>query len=156
MEKIHIRIGSAPGNDLVVPGASIEAKHAEFFCDSEGNAFLTDLNSTYGTFINGQELHGFKMLRKGDKVVLGKDYIFRWENYSTKVTVTYETDDEEEVEEIIEAEDRLHEPKPTPKPAKPQPQKQQSVALPNPKINRQLVIIYGIVILLSLLMYTLF
>lgn len=161
MEKIHLRIGSAPDNDIVVPGNSIEAKHAEFFCDSEGNAFITDLNSTYGTFINGQELRGFKMLKKGDKVVFGKDYIFRWETYSSKVSVVYETEEEVEEEEEDEIEEPIHEPvsiheKPTNATKKEQKPRPQTPTLPNPKINRQLVIIYGLVIILSVLMYSLF
>jgi len=154
MEKIHLRIGSSPDNDLVVKGTTIEAKHAEFFCDSEGNAFLTDLNSSYGTFINGQELRGFKMLRKGDKVVLGKDYIFRWENHTTKMTISYETEDEEE--STGEAVRQKQAPPQSPKSPKEPSNKRQPIILPDPKINRQLVMIYAIVVLLSLLMYTLF
>jgi pSer/pThr/pTyr-binding forkhead associated (FHA) protein len=53
----------------------------ELFCDSDGNVFITDLNTKNGTFINGEELSGYALLKLGDKVVLGRHYVFRWESF---------------------------------------------------------------------------
>jgi pSer/pThr/pTyr-binding forkhead associated (FHA) protein len=76
MDKIHLRIGSVDGN------------HLELFCDSSGNVFITDLNTTNGTFINGEELNGYALLNQGDKVVLGRHYVFRWESFVRKETIS--------------------------------------------------------------------
>jgi dipeptide/tripeptide permease len=40
MDKIHIRIGSATDNQLVIEGAGIDAYHIELFADTEGNLLV--------------------------------------------------------------------------------------------------------------------
>ncbi len=84
MEKIHLRIGSYPDNDMVIESEGVDGNHLELFCDSDGNVFITDLNSKNGTFINGEELNGYALLSQGDKVVLGRHYVFRWESFVRK------------------------------------------------------------------------
>ena len=86
MDKIHIRIGSAVDNQLVIENSGIDAYHLELFSDSDGNVFITDLNSKNGTFVNGRLLKGFTQLSDGDKVVLGQHHLFRWESYIQKKT----------------------------------------------------------------------
>ena len=54
MDKIHIRIGSAVDNQLVIENSGIDSYHLELFSDSEGNVFITDLNTKNGTFVNGR------------------------------------------------------------------------------------------------------
>ena len=81
MEKIHLRIGSNPDNDLVIESEGVDGNHLELFCDNEGNVFITDLKTKHGTFINGEELNGYALLNQGDKVVLGHHYVFRWEGF---------------------------------------------------------------------------
>jgi pSer/pThr/pTyr-binding forkhead associated (FHA) protein len=81
MDKIHLRIGGKPDNDLVVESDGVDDYHLEFFCDNEGNVFVTDLNTKNGTFINGEELIGYSLLSQGDKVILGRHYVFRWEQF---------------------------------------------------------------------------
>jgi len=84
MEKIHLRIGSYPDNDMVIESDGVDGNHLELFCDSDGNIFITDLNTKNGTFINGEELNGYALLSQGDKVVLGRHYVFRWESFVRK------------------------------------------------------------------------
>ena len=81
MDKIHLKIGSFPDNDLVIESEGVDPYHLELFCDMEGNVFITDLNTKNGTFINGEELNGYALLKLGDKVVLGRHYVFRWESF---------------------------------------------------------------------------
>ena len=81
MEKIHLRIGSNPDNDMVIESEGVDGNHLELFCDNEGNVFITDLKTKHGTFINGEELNGYALLNQGDKVVLGRHYVFRWEGF---------------------------------------------------------------------------
>lgn len=81
MDKIHLRIGSYPDNDMIIESEGVDGHHLELFCDSDGNVFITDLNTKNGTFINGEELSGYALLKFGDKVVLGRHYVFRWESF---------------------------------------------------------------------------
>jgi pSer/pThr/pTyr-binding forkhead associated (FHA) protein len=84
MDKIQLRIGSSPDNDMVIESEGVDENHLELFCDSDGNVFITDLNTRNGTFINGEELNGYALLSQGDKVVLGRHYVFRWESFVRK------------------------------------------------------------------------
>lgn len=81
MDKIHLKIGSSHDNDMIIESEGVDAHHLELFCDIEGNVFITDLNTKNGTFVNGEELNGYTLLNFGDKVVLGRHYIFRWESF---------------------------------------------------------------------------
>jgi pSer/pThr/pTyr-binding forkhead associated (FHA) protein len=81
MDKIHLRLGSYPDNDMIIESEGVDGHHLELFCDSDGNVFITDLNTKNGTFINGEELSGYALLKLGDKVVLGRHYVFRWESF---------------------------------------------------------------------------
>jgi pSer/pThr/pTyr-binding forkhead associated (FHA) protein len=84
MDKIHLRIGSNLDNDMVIESEGVDGHHLELFCDTDGNVFITDLNTKNGTFINGEELNGYALLSNGDKVVLGRHYVFRWESFVRK------------------------------------------------------------------------
>jgi pSer/pThr/pTyr-binding forkhead associated (FHA) protein len=84
MDKIHLRIGSNPENDMVIESEGVDGNHLELFCDQDGNVFITDLETKNGTFINGEELNGYTLLNNGDKVVLGQHYVFRWESFVRK------------------------------------------------------------------------
>ena len=57
-----VKIGRSVDNTIVVKDdTTISRNHAEIFQDDEGNIFLTDLNSSNGTYVNGKKL---KELRK--------------------------------------------------------------------------------------------
>lgn len=64
MDKIHLRIGSALDNQLVIESVDVAPYHLELFCDTSGNVFITDLGSEQGTYVNNRRLDGFKLLKK--------------------------------------------------------------------------------------------
>ncbi len=64
-------IGRAPSVDIVLTFAAVSGRHAVI--SREGNqCFIEDLNSSNGTFINGQRLHGNQKLNHGDEIRLGQ------------------------------------------------------------------------------------
>ena len=143
MDKIHLRIGSNPDNDMVIESEGVDGNHLELFCDSDGNVFITDLSTKNGTFINGEEFNGYALLSQGDKVVLGRHYVFRWESFVRK-------------ELRIEA----------PKNQQQSTIEQQSQSKIESKVdkqnidltvsNKELILIYGAIILVIILMFLLF
>ena len=112
------------------------------FCDEYGNVFITDLKSSNGTFVNDQALDGFKLLVAGDKVRFGKTYIFDWENLILSPnSVTKQLD----VVASLESE-----------------KTQTAIPIETPisnnedssKINKELFIVYGVIFVLLILLYT--
>jgi len=147
MNKLHLKIGKFSNNELVVDEAGIDPHHLELFCDEYGNVFITDLKSTNGTFVNDKALDGFKLLVAGDKVRLGKTYFFDWENLIlSSNSVAKQVD----VVASVESE-------------KTQTQTQTLSAIPtetpivnykdSSKINKELLIIYGVIFVLLILLY---
>jgi pSer/pThr/pTyr-binding forkhead associated (FHA) protein len=148
MNKLHLKIGKFSNNELVVDEAGIDPHHLELFCDEYGNVFITDLKSTNGTFVNDKALDGFKLLVAGDKVRLGKTYFFDWENLilssnsvakQVDVVASVESDETPIPTITITA-------MPTETPIA--NNKESS------KINKELFIIYGVIIVLLILLYT--
>lgn len=129
MDKIHIRIGSAVDNQLVIENSGIDSYHLELFSDSNGNVFITDLHTKNGTFVNGRLLDGFTMLTIGDKVVLGQHHLFRWESYIQEKSIPKNLHKNSKTEEIIA-----------------------SSPVQNKKVNKQIVIIYSLIALMLLAM----
>jgi pSer/pThr/pTyr-binding forkhead associated (FHA) protein len=130
MDKIHLRIGSAMDNQLVIESVDVAPYHLELFCDTSGNVFITDLGSEQGTYVNNRRLDGFKLLKKGDQVHFGQHHKFEWEGFLPTETTYYQ----EEKEQIM-------------------PPKKQATS---PKIttvdNKQLYVIYGCILFLIILM----
>jgi pSer/pThr/pTyr-binding forkhead associated (FHA) protein len=81
MTHILIRIGRRSDNDIVLSSSSISGYHAEIFVNEDGVVFLTDLNSTNGTYINGNRVHGHTLLKRGDILKLGIDKPLPWLNW---------------------------------------------------------------------------
>lgn len=94
MDKIHLRIGSALDNQLVIESVDVAPHHLELFCDTSGNVFITDLGSEQGTFVNNRRLDGFKLLKKGDRVHFGQRHVFQWEDFIPKETSFYQEEEE--------------------------------------------------------------
>ena len=63
-------IGRADYNDLVVPDESVSTSHAKLQ-RREGVWVLVDLDSTNGTFVNGEPIEGRVQLFDGDLVRVG-------------------------------------------------------------------------------------
>jgi len=130
MDKIHLRIGSALDNQLVIESVDVAPYHLELFCDTSRNVFITDLGSEQGTFVNNRRLDGFKLLKKGDRVHFGQRHVFQWEDFIPKETSFYQEKEE---------------------PIMP-PKKQAETPKISPVNNKKLYIIYGCIVFLIILM----
>ena len=146
MNKLHLKIGKFSNNELVVDEAGIDPHHLELFCDEYGNVFITDLKSTNGTFVNDKALDGFKLLVAGDKVRLGKTYFFDWENLIlSSNSVAKQVD----VVASVESDE-------TPTPTITAMPTETPIAnyKESSKINKELFIVYGVIFVLLILLYT--
>ena len=146
MKKLHLKIGTFLNNELVIDEAGIDPHHLELFCDEYGNVFITDLKSTNGTFVNDKALDGFKLLVAGDKVRLGKTYFFDWENLIlSSNSIAKQVD----VVASVESDE-------TPTPTISSMPTETPIAnyKESSKINKELFIIYGVIIVLLILLYT--
>jgi hypothetical protein len=76
----QIKIGSAPANNIVLNHPTVSPFHLEIVQDDQGNFLLTDLNSTYGTTVNGYRIQGMVQLRKTDIVKAG-ELVLPWTTY---------------------------------------------------------------------------
>ena len=93
-----IKIGRTEGNDLVIKDdTTISRNHAEIFQDDEGNVFLTDLNSSNGTFVNGKKLKESTIISKNDIVKIGNTVI-SWNKYFKKSNIQEPIIDEKQPE----------------------------------------------------------
>lgn len=142
MNKLHLKIGTSSSNELVLEEVGIDPHHLELFCDEYGNVFITDLKSTNGTFVNDQALDGFKLLVAGDKVRFGKTYIFDWENLILSPnSVAKQLDvvaslESEKIQTVIPTETPIVN------------------YQDSSKINKELFIVYGVIFVLLILLYT--
>ncbi|MDR5683024.1 MAG: DUF3662 and FHA domain-containing protein [Armatimonadota bacterium] len=64
-----ILIGRRQGCDVVVPDPNVSREHLRVERTPEG-ALVVDLDSTNGTFVNGQRVHR-RLLRPGDRIRIG-------------------------------------------------------------------------------------
>ena len=140
MNKIHLRIGASPNNEVILEDSGIDAYHLELFCDEYRNIFITNLSTNNGTFVNSQSLNGFKLLKVGDEVRLGKIFILDWENLVLNSNFYKKKEGGVPLAKSEEA------PTPTPTPSSIKP-------IDSSKLNRELYFIYGLIILLSILMF---
>ncbi len=70
-----IKIGRTEGCEIVVKSISISREHLQIQYDSEGQLCIQDLQSTFGTFVNGKKVQpGFLMrVQPGDQIQLSED-----------------------------------------------------------------------------------
>jgi len=68
--KDEVSIGRGEDNDVVIPHASVSRAHARLM-RRDGGYELTDLNSTNGSFINNQQVHGSAMVGNGSELRIG-------------------------------------------------------------------------------------
>lgn len=80
LTQLPLTVGKLAGSvDMVITDPSISRRHAKF-AREEGHVYMTDLNSTNGTFKNGFRLEPnmSAMLEPGDEIRLGKlKFIYR-------------------------------------------------------------------------------
>ena len=74
LSKAEMVIGRAPSVDIVIPQSAVSGRHA-LITRQENHYLIEDLNSTNGTFINGERLMGRKPLNAGDEIRLGQSII---------------------------------------------------------------------------------
>ncbi len=67
----EVSIGRAPENTLTEGGHGLSRKHATLTL-SEGIVILRDLNSSNGSFLNGEEITRPHVLESGDTVTCGE------------------------------------------------------------------------------------
>ena len=63
-------IGRAPENDVCIRDRSVSQRHAHIALTPAGEVFVEDLDSTNGTYVNGEKIVR-RALRDGDKVYIG-------------------------------------------------------------------------------------
>lgn len=83
MNHRKVTVGRSKSNDVVIDNPTVSRNHLEFFYDSEGNVFLTDLNSLNGTFVNGQRITGSVLLSPFDVVIAGSSQPLPWKEYAS-------------------------------------------------------------------------
>ena len=66
----HLTVGRLAGNDVALDDASVSSRHAEIVVQ-DGAVVLRDLDSTNGTFLNGEQITGEHPLNEGDEVYFG-------------------------------------------------------------------------------------
>jgi uncharacterized protein (TIGR02996 family) len=69
-DKPEITIGRVPGNDVVLPHASVSRRHARIVVKSE-KFILVDLKSTNGTLVNGRRLTSPLVITEQDLISIG-------------------------------------------------------------------------------------
>lgn len=67
-------IGRAPNNDVVIADPAVSKQHAQITMQAEG-AWLQDLGSANGTFVNGQRITSSVWLKPGDMVQIGTSVV---------------------------------------------------------------------------------
>lgn len=76
-EQSVLTIGRDPANDIVIDHKLASRRHARFEQDEVG-FYIHDLESTNGTYLNGQRVAGVQLLRNNDEIwVADRVIIFR-------------------------------------------------------------------------------
>ena len=80
LTKERVSIGRNRNSNIIINNNTISKDHAIIEFDEEYNAILKDLNSSNGTYVNGERLKFMPIrLKTGDKITFGKEkteYIF--------------------------------------------------------------------------------
>ena len=87
LTKERISIGRNRSSQIVINNNTISKDHAIIEFDQDGNAIIKDLNSSNGTYVNGQRLKLNPIrLKTGDKITFGKyDMEFTFEAFNTNI-----------------------------------------------------------------------
>ena len=78
LENTEIAIGREAGSDVYVNDVEVSRQHARLLSQF-GDYLLEDLDSTNGTFVNGQRITGQRILKPGDTLFLGESISLSYE-----------------------------------------------------------------------------
>ena len=81
-KKLYLKIGSDSSNDIVIE--NIDPFHLELFRDTDGNVFISDLNTQNGTRVNSTKLLYYIQLNENDRVYLAENVFFNWKEIIEK------------------------------------------------------------------------
>jgi len=70
LDRSVLTIGHSAECDVIIQGDSVASQHAKFLCQADGD-YVQDLSGQNGTGVNGVQLKGSLLLRKGDIISLG-------------------------------------------------------------------------------------
>jgi pSer/pThr/pTyr-binding forkhead associated (FHA) protein len=97
-------LGSAQNNDIVLPDKNVAAKHAKIE-QIFGKYYIVDLNSTWGTHLNGRPIFKREQIVHGDTILI-RDYSIVFDNLiqenSNFVTNRFNILDDDEFENLID------------------------------------------------------
>ena len=75
-----ITVGKSETNDITLSDNAVSRLHMEIFIDDNEKIFVTDKESTNGTFINGNRIVGSKMINRHD-IIKAANTIVNWKRY---------------------------------------------------------------------------
>lgn len=75
MDGREIRIGRAPSCEINLDGDPLVSRFHAVLRAGEGGYAVTDLNSSNGTLVNGEEIHAETPLREGDDLTIGECHL---------------------------------------------------------------------------------
>lgn len=70
-------VGRAEDADIVITDEGVSRRHARFYLRDQG-AYVEDLDSSNGVYVNGERIERFEHLEQGDKITLGTDTILKF------------------------------------------------------------------------------
>ena len=65
-------VGSSPDADITVADEYVSPRHARLYQHETGQAWVEDLGSTNGTWVNGQRCYGATRIYPGDTLRIGR------------------------------------------------------------------------------------
>jgi diguanylate cyclase (GGDEF)-like protein len=77
-------VGRADEADIVIKDHGVSRRHARFYLGEanlltdDRDAFVEDLDSSNGVYVNGKRIEGCEQLHQGDKITLGTETILRF------------------------------------------------------------------------------
>lgn len=77
-ENTPFTVGRDPNSNLVISNNKVSSRHIQLIYKNN-QVFVTDLQSTNGTFINGHRISGEVALQQGDTLSLTKENIVSWQ-----------------------------------------------------------------------------
>jgi hypothetical protein len=97
LENTQIAIGREAGSDVFVNDVEVSRQHARLVSQF-GDYTLEDLDSTNGTFVNGQRITGPRILKPGDTIFLGENISLSYEEVAFDPNATQVNLSEPEIE----------------------------------------------------------